>query len=134
MMAGMLQAQGLNILDNEAVKAESYMMEKEVRAILEKVFEIGEGDVVVGTKRAIEIGVLDQPYATTQLVKGKVMGVKDSEGAARFFDFGELPFDREIMDYHKEKIRERESRIRKQVGYETIINDMMAISNGAIVN
>lgn len=134
MMAGMLQAQGLNILDNEAIKAETYMMEKEVRAILEKVFEIGEGDVVVGTKRAIGIGVLDQPYATTQLVKAKVMGVKDSEGAARFFDFGELPFDREIMDYHREKIRERESRIGKQVGYETIINDMMAISNGAIVN
>jgi methylaspartate mutase epsilon subunit len=133
MMAGMLQAQRLDILANEAVKVESRMMEKEVRAILERVIEIGAGDIVVGTKRAIETGELDQPYATTQLVKGKVMGVKDSEGAARFFDFGQLPFDREIREYHQEKIEEREKQRGKHVGYETIINDMMAISNGVIV-
>ncbi|MCU0288719.1 MAG: hypothetical protein MUF15_20280 [Acidobacteria bacterium] len=116
MMAGMLQAQGLNILENEAVKIESDMMEKEVRAILDKVLEMGEGDIIVGTKRAIEVGVLDQPYATTQLVKGKVLGVKDSNGAARFFDFGELPFTQEIIEYHKEKIRQRENLLLKKVG------------------
>lgn len=154
-----LIAPSLNIQDNEAVKMESYIMEKEVRAILDKVLELGAGDIVLGTKRAIEIGVLDQPYATTQLVNGKVMGVKDSEGAARFFDFGELPFPEEsllkkiirwlfsrfigwlfpkwfprnIKAYHKEKISRREKLLGKKVGYETIISDLMAISNGMLV-
>ena len=87
------------------------------------------------------------------------MGVKDSEGAARFFDFGELPFPEEsllkkiirwlfsrfigwlfpkwfprnIKAYHKEKISRREKLLGKKVGYETIISDLMAISNGMLV-
>ncbi|HLP59847.1 MAG TPA: hypothetical protein VK186_13490 [Candidatus Deferrimicrobium sp.] len=131
MIAGMLHVQGLNILDNKAVEEEAQIMEQEVRVILEKVLEIGEGDIVLGTKRAVEIGVLDQPYATTQLVKGQVMGVKNSKGAARFFDFGKLPF----ADNQEDRIGKQVSykSDRGKVGYETIISDMMAISNGALV-
>lgn len=133
MFLNMLQPQGFDILGNEFIKEEAVMMEKEVRLILDKVLEMGEGDIVVGTGRAVEAGVLDQPYATTQRVKGKVLGVKDAGGAARFFDFGDLPFDSEIREFHRKKVSERESLIAKKIGYETIINDMTAISNGGIL-
>jgi methylaspartate mutase epsilon subunit len=133
MYINMQQPQHFDVLDNQAIQTETRIMEKEVKAIVDKVLEMGEGDVVVGTRRAVEVGVLDQPYATTQHVKGKVMGVKDHEGAARFFDFGDLPFDNEIIDFHKEKIAKREKQIGKKVGYETIVNDMMAISRGGIL-
>ncbi|MCP5105609.1 MAG: methylaspartate mutase subunit E [bacterium] len=133
MFIDMLQPQGFDGLAAEAVKIEAYIMEKEVRAILDRVLELGEGDIVVGTARAVEAGVLDQPYATTQHVKGKVMGVKDASGAARFFDFGDLPFDKEIIDFHREKVAGREKQIGKKVDYETIIKDMTAISSGGIL-
>jgi methylaspartate mutase epsilon subunit len=133
MYVNMLQPQHFDVLDNQVIRMETRIMEKEVKAIVDKVLELGEGDVVVGTQRAVEAGVLDQPYTTTQHVKGKVMGVKDHEGAARFFDFGDLPFDNEIIDFHKEKIAKREKQIGKKVGYETIVNDMMAISRGGIL-
>ncbi|MCK4763822.1 MAG: methylaspartate mutase subunit E [Candidatus Aminicenantes bacterium] len=131
--AGMLQPQALDILDSKAVKSETYMMEKEVKAILDKVIEMGDGDLVIGTKKAVKAGVLDQPYATTQYVKGKVMGVKDARGAARFFDCGYLPFDKEIFDYHKDKIAQREKKTGKKVDYGTVIKDMTAISTGSIL-
>lgn len=133
MFLNMLQPQGFDILEHATVKTEALMMEMEVRSILDKVLEMGEGDVVAGTARAVEAGVLDQPYATTQRVKGKVLGVKDVHGAARFFDFGDLPFDKEIIEFHREKIAEREERIGKKVGYETIIADMTAVSQGGIL-
>lgn len=132
-IVNMARPQNLDILDNEAIKAETYIQEKEVRAILDKVIDLGEGDIVVGTKRAVEVGILDQPYATSQRVKGKVMGVKDAEGAARFFDCGDLPFDKEIIDFHKEKIAQRERQIGKKVDYETVIKDMTAISAGRLL-
>ncbi|MCK4763530.1 MAG: hypothetical protein KAW12_15125, partial [Candidatus Aminicenantes bacterium] len=129
----MVQPQDFALLDDKTVKAEIRILEKEVRTILDKVLDMGEGDVVVGSKKAVEAGILDQPYATTQHVKGKVMGVKDAAGAARFFDCGNLPFDKEIIDFHKENIARREEHIGKKVDYETIINDMTALSQGSLL-
>jgi methylaspartate mutase epsilon subunit len=133
MINNMLPPQNLDFINSKKIQEECYFIEKEVEAILDKTLEIGDNDIVVGTKRAIEAGILDQPYATTQFVKGKVLGVKDHEGAARFFDKGDLPFDKEILDYHKEKISQREKELDKKVGYETIINDLTAIGNGALL-
>jgi len=133
MFLNMLRPQGLDILGNREVEKESQIMEKEVRAILDRVLELGEGDVVKGTVMAVKLGILDQPYATSQLVKGQVLGVKDSKGAARFYDPGNLPFGREILDFHEEKIREREALLGHKVSYDTIISDLTAISSGRIV-
>lgn len=132
-IVNMLQPQHFDLLDNETIKVEAHIMEKEVRAILDKVIDMGGGDIVVGTQRAVEAGVLDQPYATSQHVKSKVMGVKDAEGAARFFDIGELPFDKEIIDFHKYKIAEREKQLGKRVDYETVVKDLTAMSMGALL-
>ena len=133
MFLNMLQPQGVDILDNREVEEESLIMEREVRLILEKVLELGGGDVVKGTVEAVKLGILDEPYSTSQRVKGQVLGVKDAKGAARFYDAGNLPFDREILDFHEEKIRERESLLGHKVSYDTIIADLTAISSGRIV-
>ena len=133
MFIDMLRDQKIDILKNPDIQQEVDIMEKEVRIILDKVLELGDGDPIVGTVKAVENGMLDQPYATTQLVKNKVLGVKDSTGAARFFDFGNLPLTQEIKEFHREKIRDRSNRIGKKIDYETIIQDMTAISNGSIL-
>ena len=134
MFLDMLYPQQFNISDNDAIQTEIQIIEKETIGILDKVIDIGDGDIVTGTSNAIDSGLLDQPYATTQHVKGKVLGVKDSEGAARFFDTGDLPLTNDIKEFHKEKIAEREKNSGKKVGYETIINDLTAIYNGGILS
>lgn len=133
MMINMLKDQKNELITSEAVKAEAWMEELETRAILDRVIEMGQGDVVVGAVRAVEAGVLDQSYATTQFVKGHVMGVKDAHGAARYLDHGGLPFTREIVEFHRDRIAERERRINRKVDYDALVNDITAISKGSLL-
>jgi methylaspartate mutase epsilon subunit len=133
MIVNMLQSQRVDIENNPAIREERYWMEREVHFILDRVLELGDGDIIVGTSKAVATGELDQPYATSNLVKSKVMGVKDDTGAARFFDFGNLPFDDEIREFHTEKIAKRESVMGKKTDYETVVQDLTAMSEGAIL-
>ncbi len=133
MFLNMLQPQGFDVSRNKAIEAEAEMMEQEVRCMMDAILELGRGDVVRGTVAAVDNGMLDQPYSTSQLVKGQVLGVKDDTGAARYFDFGDLPLSEEIKDFHREKVAAREKVLGEKVGYETIIADMTAISAGRIL-
>ncbi|MDC7241204.1 MAG: methylaspartate mutase subunit E, partial [Spirochaetales bacterium] len=133
MFLNMLQPQKFDLSSHSQIAVEEEIMEAEVRCLMENVLKMGGGDVVKGTVKAIDEGVLDQPYSTSQLVKGKVLGVKDSTGAARYFDMGNLPFTDDILSFHREKIAEREKILGEKVSYETIISDMTAISSGSIL-
>jgi methylaspartate mutase epsilon subunit len=120
-------------LDSRALKAESEREELETRLIVDKVLELGDGDVMVGTVRAVQMGVLDNPFATNSFVPCKVMGIKDIEGAVRYLDTGNLPFTKDIIEFHKAKIAEREKKQGCAVDYETIIRDIASVSRGYLV-
>jgi methylaspartate mutase epsilon subunit len=133
MMINMLKDQQNEIVNSDAVKAEVRMEEIETRAILDKVLEMGDGDVIVGAVRAVDAGFLDQSYATTQFVKGAVMGVKDAHGAARYMDYGNLPFNQEIIEFHREKIAKREEKMGRKVDYEVLVKDITSIGDGSLL-
>ena len=120
-------------VNKEELALQTEMEEKELREIVDKVLEFGDGDILVGAARAIETGVLDNPFAANRAAAGKVLGVKDSEGAIRYFNTGNLPFSNEIIDYHKEKITQREKTQGIKVGYDTLVSDLYAISKGYLV-
>jgi methylaspartate mutase epsilon subunit len=120
-------------LDRQAIQVESEREELEVKLILDRVLELGEGDVAMGTVRAVESGVLDNPFATSPRVACKVLGVKDSEGAVRYLDVGNLPFTKDIIDFHKEKVAERGNKQGRELDYETVISDIFSISRGYLV-
>jgi methylaspartate mutase epsilon subunit len=128
-----LQTQKIGI-DEKEVKLEASMQEKEANCILDKVLELGDGDILLGAEKAIQAGVLDNPFAANRAAAGKVMGIKDSEGAIRYLRAGNLPFTKEILDYHKEKIEERERKMGRKIDYETLINDLLAVSRGYLVS
>jgi len=131
-MQNFIQTQKIEV-DEEELKLQVAMEEKEVKAIVDKVLEFGDGDILIGAAKAIEAGVLDNPFAANRAAAGKVLGVKDSEGAVRYFNTGNLPFSKEIIDYHKEKIAEREKKQGMKVGYDTLVNDLYAVSKGYLV-
>ena len=120
-------------LDSEKVRLEAKMLELEIRTIVDRVIELGEGDVAIGAIRGVEAGVLDQPFATTRYVAGRVMGVRDNEGAVRYLDHGNIPFSKEVVEFHRERIAEREKAQGRRVDYKTVINDIYAISKGPLV-
>ena len=115
------------------VDVEVAMIKAETRCILDKIFEIGNGDYAVGSVRAFETGVLDVPFAPSQYSLNKILPARDNNGAVRLFDVGNLPFTQDIIDFHRGKIDERAKSERRKASFQMVIDDIYAISNGRLV-
>lgn len=83
------------------------LIKREVRPIVNKVLEMGDGDVALGSVRAFEAGILDIPWSPNKWVKSKVMPARDVDGCLRILDPGNMPFSKEVMEFHTEKLRLR---------------------------
>lgn len=131
-MQNYLKLQRICVPEGE-VREECEMIKREVRCILDKVLEMGDGDLIRGAKVALSHGMLDHPFSANRAAKGKVICIRDAEGALRYMETGGLPFPTDIVEYHLHKIRERESRKGEKLGYDTVIEDLLSVSRGYIV-
>jgi methylaspartate mutase epsilon subunit len=111
--------------DSRTQEEEVFMIESQCRAIVEKVFEMGDGDIVQGTSTAFERGILDFPFSVNKHNMGRAMIARDIAGAVRFIDPGNLPFSKEIIQYDKERLNERKLKEKKD-DLELIIEDLRA--------
>ncbi|HCS75445.1 MAG TPA: methylaspartate mutase subunit E, partial [Clostridiales bacterium] len=98
-----------------------------------KVFELGNGDIAVGVIRAFQAGVIDVPFAPSKFNAGKILPARDNNGAVRLLDCGDLPFSKDIIGFHREKIEERARHERRAVSFQMVIDDIYAIGKGALV-
>lgn len=130
MMYRIMRTPDLDFRNAPDTRREMEMEEREARAIIEKVLELGDGDPLKGALKAYEFGIMDNPVANNPRVKSAVMGVKDATGAVRYLDTGNLPFDDEIKAFHRDRIRQREGRMNRPASYDTIVADMRAIASG----
>jgi methylaspartate mutase epsilon subunit len=105
----------------------------ETRSIVDKIFELGEGDAAVGAIRAFEAGVIDVPFAPSKYNAGEILPARDNYGAVRLLDCGNLPFSKEIIDFHREKIEERARYEKRNVSFQMVIDDIYAIGKGRLV-
>ena len=133
MILNIIKDQKIDLFGNKAVVMETDMAERETKAIMDRVLDLGDGDIVIGTSRAIEAGVLDMPFATTQRTLSRVLGVRDARGACRYLEFGNLPIPDEIKEFHREKVAEREKLEGKKADYHNAVRDLWGLSKGKIV-
>jgi len=131
-MLNVVRKQGIKLQD-EQLELEEKITEMEVRAILNKVMELGKGDIVIGFIRAVDMGVVDSPLSANINVKSRVLGIRDNNGAVRYLDFGNLPIPEEAKEYHRTKVREREAVEGRKMDYSVFIADFWALSKGAII-
>ena len=117
----------------EEVIAEEKLAEMEVRALLDKILDVGDGDVAIGLQKAFDMGYMDTPLSSNIHVQGKAMGVRDLNGACRYLDFGNLPIPEEAKAYHREKIAEREKTEGKKLDYHTVVGEFWTFSKGQLV-
>ena len=115
------------------IEVEEKITEMEVRQILDRILDLGDGDIIDGTIKAVESGVLDSPWSPNITVKDKVLGVRDAHGACRYLEFGNLPFSNQIKEFHRQKIAEREKLEGKKADYHTAVRDLWSFSKGKIV-
>lgn len=121
------------MVDDNVLREEVDQIKHEVRCILEKTLELGEGDIAVGTVRAFQAGVIDVPFAPSRMNAGKIMPARDHYGAVRMLDCGNLPFTQDIKDFHREKIAQRAKFEGREVSFQMSIDDIYAISKSRLV-
>ncbi|MCG8564128.1 MAG: methylaspartate mutase subunit E [Desulfobacterales bacterium] len=115
------------------VEAEKQIIIREVEAIMDAVFEAGNGDVALGAVRAVESGLIDVPFAPASCNYGKLLPVRDHNGAVRVFETGNTPLPADVVDFHKEKIQERATAENRDACFQMVIDDIYAISKGRLV-
>lgn len=101
---------GQRLPESEELQLECQMIELEVRAVMDKILELGDGDVARGSCQALLNGVLDTIFSPYRYLKGKVRIVRDRKGALRYLDPGLVPLPREVAEYHRLRIAEREAK------------------------
>ena len=121
------------MVDDSVLRDEVDQIKREVHCIIEKTLELGEGDMAVGTVRAFQAGVIDVPFAPSRMNAGKIMPARDHYGAVRMLDCGNLPFTKDINDFHREKIAQRAKFEGREVSFQMSIDDIYAISKSRLV-
>ncbi len=131
--------QVITMLADQEMPHDSFLLEevdlinRETEQILERTLELGDGDIAEGCVRAFEAGVIDVPFAPSRFNMGKMMPARDNEGAVRFLNTGNLPFDDSVKEYHRKKLETRGRQERRAVNFQMVVDDIYAISKGRLV-
>ena len=130
--------QVVNMLADQTLVSNELDMEKEIirqetRCIVDKCFELGNGDIAVGVCRAVESGVLDVPFAPCRANAGLMLPCRDNNGAIRILNMGNLPFTKDLQDFHAAKIAERAAAENRKPSFQMVIDDVYAIGKGRLV-
>jgi methylaspartate mutase epsilon subunit len=121
-------ARHIRLTDLPEFRFENELIKREVRPIVDKVLEMGDGDVAIGTVRAFEAGVMDIPWSPNRHVKSRVMPARDAEGCLRIFDAGLMPFPRDVLEEHESRLRERAARDRVPYDNELAVASVFELS------
>ena len=109
-------------------ESEKELIRAEVRPIVDKVLEMGDGDVAVGSVRAFEAGVLDIPWSPNRGVKSRVLPARDEDGCLRIVDPGLMPFPRAVMAEHEARLRKRATRENIPFGPDLAVSSVYEIA------
>jgi len=122
-----------SMLNDPHVIAECEVIMQETHCLMDKTYELGDGDWAVGTVRAFEAGVLDIPFAPSRNNAGRLLPARDNTGAVRLLDCGNLPFSKEIKDFHRERMDERGKYENRPASFQMVTDDIYAIGKGNLV-
>ncbi|MDE2002874.1 MAG: methylaspartate mutase subunit E [Betaproteobacteria bacterium] len=121
-------ARGVRLDSMPDFHAEVDLIKREVRPVVDKVLEMGDGDVALGSVRAAAAGVLDVPWSPSRWMRSAVMPARDAEGCLRILDPGRMPIPREVLEVHEEKLRRRAERERVDYGPDLAVASVYEMS------
>ena len=121
------------VFTSTTLDEEMEIIRQETRAIVDKCFELGNGDIAVGICRGVESGVLDIPFAPCRFNKGLMLPCRDNDGAVRILNMGNLPFSKDLKEFHAAKIAERAKAEKREATFQMVIDDVYAIGKGRLV-
>jgi methylaspartate mutase epsilon subunit len=131
MTLNMLQGQRLPM--SKELETEIAIIKAETKCIMDKLFELGEGDLAIGTVKGFETGAIDIPFAPSKYNAGKMIPARDNNGAVRYFNFGNLPFTEELKAFNLNKLEERGKFEGREVSFQMTIDDIFAVGKGKLI-
>jgi methylaspartate mutase epsilon subunit len=130
--------QGINMIKQQGFGKYSWLEEEkellcaETCSILDKVLELGEGNVAAGVIAGFGKGVIDMPFSPSRHNAGRVLPVRDIHGAVRFLETGNLPLPPEVLAFHHARIKERGQKENRMPSYQMVLDDIYAIGKGML--
>ena len=121
-------AWGQTLPDCEELRAEEAMIELEVRTLMEKCLDAGDGDMAVGLCLGVEAGWIDTMFSPWRHNKGRVLVMRDAQGAVRYWDPGDVPLPREVKEYHLEKLQSRAKKEGRDLDFQMVVADLQFAS------
>ena len=119
--------------DELLIAEERDVIGREVEAILGSVIMCGRGSFAEGIVEGFRRGYLDVPFSPSVHNRGEVSTARDTDGAVRFLSCGQLQFDRELRDFHRDKMEERrraEGLYSEKQNYLLVEQDVLQIARG----
>lgn len=129
----------LNMLEGQkmpmspALADEIAIIKAETKCMLDKIYELGNGDFAIGTVKGIESGVIDIPFGPSKYNYGKMMPARDNQGAVRYLMTGNIPFTKELIDFNKSRLEERGRVESREVGFQMTVDDIFAVGKGKLI-
>jgi methylaspartate mutase epsilon subunit len=131
MTLNLLQGQRLPM--SKELETEIAIIKAEVKCMMDKVFELGNGDLAVGTVKAFANGIIDIPFAPSKYNAGKMMPARDNNGAVRYLNFGNLPLSDELKAFNTKKLQERGDFEGRKVSFQMTVDDIFAVGKGVLI-
>ncbi|MBL4936106.1 methylaspartate mutase subunit E [Clostridium sp. YIM B02515] len=131
MALNLLRGQKMSM--SKELETEIAIIKAETKCMLDKVYELGNGDLAVGTVKAFANGIVDVPFAPSKYNAGKMMPARDNNGAVRYLEFGNIPFTAELKAYNRRKLEERGKFERRDVSFQMTIDDIFAVGKGVLI-
>lgn len=131
MTLNMLHGQRMSM--SRELELEINIIKAETKCILDKIFELGSGDLAVGAVKGFECGILDVPFAPSKYNYGKMMPARDNDGAVRYLVTGNVPFTKNLLDFNREKLEKRAKFEKREVSFNMTVDDIYAVSKGKLI-
>ena len=110
------------------VQEEERILELEVRAMMEKCLEAGDGDIALGICLGVDAGWVSTMISPWKYNRGNVLIMRDADNAMRYFDTGDMPLPQEVKEYHLEKLQSRAKKEGRPLDFDMVVDDLQYAS------
>lgn len=109
------------------------IIKAETACMIEKLIEMGKGDLAIGVVKGYEQGIIDIPFGPSKYNAGKMMPARDNEGRIRYLMTGNIPFTKELKDFNREKLEIRAKFEGREVDFGMTVDDIFAVGKGNLI-
>lgn len=118
---------------SQELKTEIEVIKAETKCMIDKMYEIGKGDLAIGTVKGFAMGIIDVPFAPSKYNAGKMMPARDNNGAIRYLKFGNVPFTQDLINFNTKKLSERAQFENREISFQMTIDDIFAVGKGVLI-